>query len=273
MNQDYSVMMIPIKDILRDTDWNCRGRIAPIEVLELMKDIDKNGLLSPVIVMPWNKGGFKWKLVAGFCRTMAFEQLNKPEIPAFVHVGIDDAQARVINLRENLHRRDLNIVQEANAIGELKYKEGFSPQQIAKEFGRSTTWVDVRLKLLELEPEIRAVAASGIFTQEQIKTIWNTSQEKRFELVRKIKAKTFRLDDVRPDKPMKKVFKRKDVVVPERAFIEAVQDRIWNVTKGSILTRCLAWCSGNISYEDFKIDLLAHLEAEGFDSKGYKDDV
>lgn len=269
---NYNVHNLPIKEIFQDTSWNCRGPISPIEVVDLMKDIDKHGLLSPVIVMPWNKNGYKYKLVAGFCRTKAFVQLNRETIPAFIQESLTDADARILNLRENLHRRDLNIVQEANAIKPLRIEEGMSEKSIAKEFGKSLTWVSIRLMLLELEPEIQHVAASGILTQDMIKKIHSESKERRFELVRKIKDKTFRLDDVKVTKPLK-VFNRHKKELPVPSIILAIQEKIYDIAGPSIVTRVLAWCAGEISYNEVRIDILKYLEDEGFDPKGYNDDI
>lgn len=269
---NYQVHMLPIADILQDTDWNCRGPIAPIEVVDLMKDIDKSGLLSPVIVIPWDKNGFKYKLIAGFCRTKAFQQLNKKEIPAFIHAELDDARSRILNLRENLQRRDLNIVQEANALKPLR-QQGWSEVSLAKEFGRSLQWVKIRIMLLQLEPEIQAVAASGIFTQEHIKRMQSLSKEQRFELVRKIKTKTFKLDDVQPSKPMPKIINRNAKIPPTANLILTVQEKIYDLVGPSVLTRCLAWCAGEISYNEFREDILLFIKDEGKDPKGYRDDV
>lgn len=267
---NYEVRMLPIKTILQDTEWNCRGPIRPIDVVDLMKDIQQHGLMTPVTVIPWDKNGYPWKLVAGYRRTKACQQLNMDHVPAFINTDLTDTQARILNLRENLHRVDLNIMQEANAIKPLRVKDGLSEKAIAQEFGKSLTWVKVRLMLLELEPDIQAVAASGILTQEQIKKIHGSSKEQRYELVRKIKEKTFRLDDVKVTKPIPK-HKRNQKGPPDYAMIQSVLERIYDITGATFVTRTLAWASGEVTYDDYRSQIIEYLTGEGFDPNSYQD--
>jgi ParB family chromosome partitioning protein len=111
-----------LDDIRVDTDFNCRGAITPISVHELANNIRTAGLIEPVVVRPYDKDGFKYDLVAGFRRTQAFKNLraNEPEKYSEIPVVIKNvtlAEAKILNLIENIHREDLNILQEARALG------------------------------------------------------------------------------------------------------------------------------------------------------------
>jgi len=72
MSDDKFVQM-PMSDIYVDEDFNCRKRITPIDVVDLAKDIKKNGLLQPVIVSIQSdeqqaENGKSYRLIAGFRR-------------------------------------------------------------------------------------------------------------------------------------------------------------------------------------------------------------
>ena len=52
MENQYQTIMIPLKEVYSDNDFNCRGPIAPIDVAELAQDIQMNGLQFPITVQP-----------------------------------------------------------------------------------------------------------------------------------------------------------------------------------------------------------------------------
>ncbi len=84
MTNFYNVQDIPLNDILADPSFNCRGIIAPIDVVELAKDIEQHKLQNPIIVQnidPKNNIGKDFRIVAGHRRYSAFKVLKKETIP------------------------------------------------------------------------------------------------------------------------------------------------------------------------------------------------
>jgi ParB-like chromosome segregation protein Spo0J len=88
------------------------------KVQALAASIAENGLLHPITVRPRKEGGY-W-LVAGVHRKRAVEQLGWKQIPAFVHKGMNDDNAILAEIDENLQRADLSPGELASCIAKRK---------------------------------------------------------------------------------------------------------------------------------------------------------
>jgi ParB family chromosome partitioning protein len=192
MSNNYEVQEIDISSIYSDNDFNCRGPIPKIDVVDLAKDIERNSLMFPISVQPVKDAtgvpeGYSYRVIAGHRRLAAFIVLNKTTIPAMIRRGLNELQARILNLGENLKRQNLNLLQEAKALQKLR-ELGLTQEQIAMELGSSRSWVQVRVNLLSLPEAIQNEAAAGMLNQSQIKQIYSLkTPERQYEAVRKIK--------------------------------------------------------------------------------------
>jgi ParB/RepB/Spo0J family partition protein len=264
--------LVNMADIFPDEDFNCRGHFNKMEVSDLAKDIeqktslmpDKLGLIEPIILRVHEaseiakSGGKPYGLVAGFRRYFAFVVLKRDKIPAEILHGITQAQAAIINLSENVQRKDLNILQEAMALKKL-HEMRIPRDSVAKELGVSSGWVQTRYNLLELPEEIQHEAASGIINQKQIKEIWSLKNtDKQFEAVRKLKdAKA------RGDKGEIKIKEKKEVdpTAPKlrsRTHIFEMMSHISGILGHGFHTRGMAWAAGELS----TFDLLKELKEQ-----------
>jgi ParB family chromosome partitioning protein len=128
----------------------------PLE--ELKTSIQEVGMLQPVVVRPIGDGGYE--LVVGERRWRAVADLGLPTIPAIVRETADDAMLRDA-LLENLHRVQLNPLEEAAAYRQLLDEFGTTHEQLAQRIGRSRSQVTNTVRLLNLPmPVQRRVAAS-----------------------------------------------------------------------------------------------------------------
>jgi ParB family chromosome partitioning protein len=239
------ITQIRVAEIFADPTFNCRGSIPPVDVVELVKDIEIHGLQQPIVVKPIENGRYKFKIISGHRRHKAFEVLDWEMIPCVINEKISDADALILNLGENLHRKDLNIVQEAKALKRLKMA-GFSINEVASELSKSSTWVSVRYMLLELPEEICEAAAAGFVTQKHIRELHSLGERsKQLEATKKIKHAKFRGEKV-PIVHRKKrnMFKPK---IREREDVFFMQDHIQTAIGNNFGTRCLAWAAGEIS--------------------------
>jgi len=240
------IVHIKIDAIWADPAFNCRGHVSPMDVIDLSKDIEKHGLQQPITVMP-AKGNDKydWQVVSGHRRYTSFKVLKRETIPCVVTTHLTESQALVLNLGENLHRKDLNIMQEAKAIERLKLT-GFTVIEVSKQLNKSTTWVHIRYMLLELPEEIREAAAAGYVNQKQIKQIHDQpTRERQIEVTKKIKkAKVNGEKAPSIVKTKRDMFKRKPREIDGITFMQThVREAIGN----NFGTRCMAWAMGEIS--------------------------
>lgn len=263
---DLETKMLPLDEIDANEGFNCRGRIAPIDVVDLMKSIGEHGLLEPVVVRLYTpekqaETKKKYGLVAGFRRYKA-TQLNKAtHIRATIHPNMDEAKARVINLQENLKRKDLNILQEAKAIEQFKYM-GWTRERTALELDMSMGWVQIRFMVLDMPPEIQQVIAVGLLNHTQIRDVYSLkTNEKRFEMVKAIKERKERGESTAY---LTKKNLRSPTTKRERKKLEIfeLQAIIRDAVGPNMVTRVLGWCAGEVTDFDMYSDLKEWLENE-----------
>lgn len=261
----YQVSNLPMDSIHLDSEFNCRGTILPMDVVDLAKDIEINGLQFPIAVQPVKdvEGGLPegklFRIVAGHRRFIAFRVNDEQFIPAMIKSELSELRARLVNLTENLKRQDLNILQEASAVNGLRLL-GMTQEAIADELGMSRTWVQIRLHLLRLPEDIQAEAAAGCLNQYQIREIFSLDDnEKRYAAVRKIKDARLRGEKgVSVGKTAKEdPFKKK------RQSKQAVQDMIDHLARTvgyGLHTRVLAWANGVINSAELFFDIKAYAD-------------
>ena len=189
----YVVTLLEMKRIFCDSDFNCRGRIDLATCYELAEDIKERGLDFPIHVRPYDKKpGFDFQIVSGHRRFTAFK-INKAEVvPAVIRTDLgDEVDAREANLRENIQRTDLTLLQEAEAISFFVIS-GYNSNQIAKKLGKSTGWVEPRRRLMQLPEFVRTAANDGVVTQNHINQMWNYRDDpaKLSDMIRMIKERS-----------------------------------------------------------------------------------
>ena len=242
-----------VKDIFCDDNFNCRGRIAPIDVIDLARSIGEIGLQQPILVQPITvHPPQKYRIVAGHRRYAAFRILEKETIQAVIREDLTELQARKINLVENLKRQDLNMLQEANAIRHFK-NAYVREDEVARELGMSRGWVQVRYMILTLPPEVQQEVAAGFLNQAQIRELYGLSQGQQYEAVRRIK--TAKLNGEKVGKIREKKLRPLSKRERSREEIFVMQGQIQDVVGNNFGTRCLAWTAGHISDFDLLRDL------------------
>ena len=123
----------------------------------LADSIREVGLLQPVLVRPVDDG---YELIAGERRWRAARRVGLQTIPALVRPS-DDATALENALVENLHRDNLNPLEEAAAYQQLIEDFGLTHDAVAAQVGRSRASVTNALRLLQLPPAIQKLVHDG----------------------------------------------------------------------------------------------------------------
>lgn len=120
-------------------------------ISELAESIKEHGVLSPIIVRP---AGDKYEIVAGERRYKASGEAGLKEIPAIIK-NVSNGDAKIISLIENIQREDLNDIDRASALRELKVNLGLPWVKIAKKLGLTKSRVLDLVGLLDLPEEIK----------------------------------------------------------------------------------------------------------------------
>jgi ParB family chromosome partitioning protein len=128
---------------------------------ELVASIEQVGVLQPVVVRELAPGRFQ--LVMGERRWRASREAGLATIPAIVRETGDDALLRDA-LLENLHRQQLNPLEEGAAYQQLLAEFGSTHEELAQRLGRSRSHVSNTLRLLGLPPGVQRRVAAGILS-------------------------------------------------------------------------------------------------------------
>ncbi|MQA93112.1 MAG: ParB/RepB/Spo0J family partition protein [Streptosporangiales bacterium] len=128
---------------------------------ELSASIGEVGLLQPVVVR--NLGPGRYELIMGERRWRASQNAGLRKIPAIVRETNDDEMLRDA-LMENLHRQQLNPLEEAAAYQQLLDDFGATHDELAKRIGRSRPHITNTLRLLNLPARVQSRVAAGVLS-------------------------------------------------------------------------------------------------------------
>ena len=126
---------------------------------ELKTSIEEVGFLQPIVVR--ELAGDRFELVMGERRLRAAQALGKENIPAIVRETRDDAMLRDA-LLENIHRANLNPLEEAAAYQQLLEEFGATHEELARRIGRSRPQISNTIRLLNLPPAVQRRVAAGV---------------------------------------------------------------------------------------------------------------
>jgi ParB family chromosome partitioning protein len=128
---------------------------------ELKASIEEVGFLQPIVVR--ETGGGRYEIVMGERRWRAAQAIGRETIPAIVRETRDDAMLRDA-LLENIHRANLNPLEEAAAYQQLLDEFGATHDELAKRIGRSRPQISNTIRLLNLPAPVQRRVAAGVLS-------------------------------------------------------------------------------------------------------------
>ncbi len=250
----YDAFDIPRACIYYDSSFNCRGEFTPQSVHELSQSIALRGLDFPLVVQPAAdvEGGLpdyhQYRLICGHRRFKAITQfLDWTRIPCTMRGGLTDREARLLNLTENLERRDLNPVEEATAIARLFPNRDATLNVIATELKRSVHWVKMRLDILKFPEDIQQFIAARVLSLEDVILLMRLPENERNEVARR----TTRGDRIAAMAPRS----RRIRLARKRTEVTRMIERLFEAGITGLPTRLLAWTVGRVSDEDIELEI------------------
>jgi ParB family chromosome partitioning protein len=135
---------------------------------ELVESIREVGMLQPIVVRPL--GGGRFELVMGERRWRAAQLADLDKIPAIVRETADHALLRDA-LLENLHRVQLNPLEEAAAYQQMLEDFGCTQDELASRIKRSRPQISNTIRLLKLPPTVQRRVAAGVISAGHAKAL------------------------------------------------------------------------------------------------------
>lgn len=171
-----AVALLPVAAIAASLS-NPRKHFDAAYIAELADSIKSHGLIQPITVRPLSLDGMfafnkannargelldlpTYEIVVGECRWRAAKLAGLTEIPAFWR-ELDDKQVLEIQVIENLQRRDVHEIEEAEGYQALIARHGYTADEIAAKIGKSRSYVYGRLKFTALCRDVRESFFAG----------------------------------------------------------------------------------------------------------------
>jgi ParB family transcriptional regulator, chromosome partitioning protein len=165
-----SLLEVPVTSI-RPNVHQPRTHFDEESLSALTASITELGVLQPVLVRL--VGADHYELIAGERRWRAARRAGLPTIPALIRTATDvDSLEQA--LVENLHREDLNPLEEAAAYQQLIEDFGLTHEQLAKRVGRSRAAISNALRLFQLPPAIQRLIVEGRLSSGHARALLGT---------------------------------------------------------------------------------------------------
>lgn len=153
------------------------------ELKELVVSVREFGVLQPIVVRPRAgaaPGEPRYELIMGERRLRATKLAGRDSIPAVVKNTADEEMLRDA-LLENLHRANLNPLEEASAYQQLLSDFGITQEQLADRIGRSRPQITNTIRLLRLPESVQRRVAAGVLSAGHARAILSTGSADAME--------------------------------------------------------------------------------------------
>lgn len=168
------VVEVVAVDIER-SPYQARAEFDVEALKELADSIRANGIVQPPVVRRLPNG--KYQLIAGERRTRAAIQAGLKKIPV-VLVDASDRKAAEMGVVENIQRKDLNAIEEAEGYRLLKDQFGITQEDVAERVGKSRSAIANSLRILELPDEVKQLLARGLLSSGHAKVLLSVAGER-----------------------------------------------------------------------------------------------
>jgi ParB family chromosome partitioning protein len=155
---------------------------------ELADSIRAQGVIQPIVVRPKLSSPGRFELIAGERRWRAAQLAGLHQVPTVIR-EVDDQAAMAMALIENIQRQQLNPIEEAAALNRLIDEFGLTHEQTAEAVGRSRAAVSNMLRLLNLEPGVKAMLEKGVIEMGHARALLGLRGGAQFKAAQEVEHK------------------------------------------------------------------------------------
>ena len=223
------VVMLAISDLIPNKSQP-RTEFSNEALKSLSESIRENGIMQPVCV---RRKGALYEIISGERRTRAAKLAGLNEVPCII-MSVDDEQAAVLALIENIQRKDLSYFEEALAIEKLISCYGLTQEQAAARLGKAQSTIANKLRLLRFSDSERRLMLMGNLSERQARSLIRIEDTSvRQSLIEKIVRNRLNLEQTEQlvnnalhEKPRESKKKRRsifaDFSAPSKLYINSI---------------------------------------------------
>jgi ParB family transcriptional regulator, chromosome partitioning protein len=149
---------------------------------ELVQSIRENGVLQPVVVQKGKTNGYE--LIVGERRWRASKKAGLKKIPVVIR-EVSDTESLELAIIENIHRQDLNPIEEAEAYSRLANEFGLTQEKLGKRLGKNRTSVTNTLRLLKLPQSVKQEMVAGRLSMGHARALLGLESVQDMEALKK----------------------------------------------------------------------------------------
>ena len=157
---------------LRPSPFQPRRRFDPEEMAGLVRSVQAQGILQPILVRHAADAADAYEIIAGERRWRAAQEAQLHEVPVIVK-DLSDGEALELALVENLQRTDLTPLEEAEGYRRLIAELNHTQEDLARAIGKSRSHIANTMRLLGLPDPIKAMIERGELTAGHARALLN----------------------------------------------------------------------------------------------------
>lgn len=181
-NNNQQIVRIPVTAIIPNR-FQPRQVFDEAGIAELAATIEEHGLLQPIVLREYEPK--KYEIIAGERRFRAITSLHWADVPAIVQ-EMDDGETASMALIENLQRQDLTVIEEATAYQELMKLNELTQAALAKELGKSQSFVANKLRLLKLATPVRQALLQRQISERHGRALLNLMADQQIDVLHQV---------------------------------------------------------------------------------------
>lgn len=161
-------------DKIDPNKYQPRKEFDESKLYELAQSIKEHGILQPLTVRKTDRE--RYELIAGERRLRAAKLVGLTSVPVIIK-RFSDEQSMVLSIIENIQRHNLNYFEEAESYRKLILECHLTQEELAKKLGKTQSTVANKLRLLKLEPSIRALLTDNNLTERHARCLLKIEDE------------------------------------------------------------------------------------------------
>lgn len=177
---------MPVNSIERNP-YQPRTEFEASSLRELSDSIQQHGVLQPLLVRALPNGG--WQLIAGERRLMAAKQAGLATVPCRI-LELEEQQVCEVALEENLKRKDLNVLEKAQAFANYLQQFGRTIEELSRQLSLDRSTVSNLLRLLDLAEPVKQSLRSDKITGGHARALLSLPAKQQTALCQRIESES-----------------------------------------------------------------------------------